>query len=140
MRHQSERFVGAGGAGVGDVLLFADVDYDVLRFRGRADNHALVHRDVGSDEHSAALLGVPQTVGGRFACLVRYQTALLTDDDIPLIRLVAVEHMVHDAVAVGVGEKLRAVAHESARGYFKFEVGHAALARVHIEHFGFAGA
>ena len=49
-RGQLQCFVGAGRAGIGDMLLLADIDDDVLAFGACADDHALVNRHAGPNE------------------------------------------------------------------------------------------
>ena len=57
-RDEAERFVRAGGAGVGQVLRLADVADDVFCPAALADDHAFVHVDAGADEEGAAVLRV----------------------------------------------------------------------------------
>ena len=48
--------------------------------------------------------------------------------------------MIHNTVSVGVGEKFRAIAHQTSGGNFEFKVSHAAFPCIHVEHFSFACA
>ena len=71
---------------------------------------------------------------------MRNQRSLRALRDISLIQLIAVEHVVHDAVAVGIREEFLAVAHQAARRDFKFQVRHARVARTHVDHLGLSAA
>ena len=55
--HQPQRLVGAAGPHVGQLLLLADVDGDVLAPGADADHHAAVHRHAGPDEQGAPAPG-----------------------------------------------------------------------------------
>ncbi len=66
--------------------------------------------------------------------------AALAGLDVALVRRVAVEELVHDAVAVGVGHELGAVADEAAGRDTELEVGGAAVVGGHVAEFRFARA
>ena len=136
-RDEAERFVRTGGAGVRQVLRLADVADDVFRPAALADDHAFVHVDAGADEEGAAVLRVEESVRGGDAVLVDDDGAALAGLDVALIRRVAVEELVHDAVAVGVGHELGAVADEAAGGDAELEVGGAAVVGDHVPEFRF---
>lgn len=124
---QLQCVVGAGSTGVCRVLLLADVDDNVVALRVAADNHALVNRYARPDKQAASVLCVEQAVSRGLAGLVyneRTGAALL---NISLIRLVAIEHVVHDAVAVRVRKELGAVAHDAAGRDPEFKVRGAAV-------------
>lgn len=136
-RDEAQGIVGAGGAGVRQVLRLADVADDVFRAAALADDHAFVHVDAGADEEGAAVLRVEEAVGGGDAGLVDDDGASLTGLDVALVRRVAVEELVHDAVAVGVGHELGAVADEAAGRDTELEVGGAAVVGDHVPEFRF---
>ena len=56
-RDQPQGLVGAGGPHVGQLLLLADVDGDVLLLGTHAHHHALVHGHAGANEQRAPFLG-----------------------------------------------------------------------------------
>ena len=101
---EAERFVGAGGAHVGE-LLFADgVDVEVVVAGVLADDHALVDLDAVGDEEDAAVLQAVERVGGGGAGAVGDEGAGGTLRDLALVGDVAVEDGVHHDGAAGFGE------------------------------------
>ena len=114
-RDEAQSLVRAGCAGIGQVLGAAHVDGDVIGLRADAHDHAGVDLRARGDEHRAALLSVPDAVGDRLAGLERYERACAAAGDIALVRLVLLKHGRHDALALGVGQELVAIAEESAR-------------------------
>src|SRR6478609_10626374 len=104
--HQALEHLGAGGAHVGELLLLADVDVHVLRAGVLADDHALVDLGGRVEEHHAALLQVEHGVCRGHAGAVGDQRAVLAGLDLAVPRLVALEDVVGDAGAPGVGEEL----------------------------------
>ena len=122
------------------MLFLTYVDGDVLVLGASADDHAFVYIHAGADEQPAALLSGIQAVGDRLACLIGNQRALVAGDDIALIRLVGIKDMVHDTVAVGVGEELGAITHQSARRDAELDMRCAAVAGAHVDELSLAGA
>ena len=129
-RDQADRVVGAGGAHVGELLLLADVDGHILVAAAGAHDHARVDGDAGADEHLAAILHAADAVGRGLAGLMGHQRAGLAALDLALERAVGVQHGGHDALAVGVGEELAAVAEQAAGGNQEFQ----AVAAAHGGH------
>ena len=115
-RDEAQRFVGAGGAGVGQVLGAAHVDRHVVGLRAHADDHARVYLGARRDEHLAALLRVPNAVGHGLAGLKRDEGAGIAAGDVALINVVLLKHGGEDAFALGVGKELVAVAERPRDG------------------------
>ena len=138
-RHQAQRVVAAGGAGVGQVLRLADVDRDVLARRGVADDLTGVDLLACVDDQGAALLGVEQAVGDGVAGIKADEGAGGAGLDVAAPFLVAVEDRVHDALAVGVGQELAAIAEQAAAGHTELDAG-AAVHHLHVHQDGLAGA
>src|SRR5580765_6374827 len=115
-RQEMNAFLGGGGAHVGELLLADDVDVDVFFPRVLAHDHALVDALARLDEDLASVLHLLDRVGGRLAGAVGYQRARHAVGDLSLPRLVAVEQMIQQAGAAGVGQELAAKADQPARG------------------------
>src|SRR5918992_4589609 len=62
-RREQDRLVLARGADIGELLGADRVDHEVVVAAVDADDHALVYRLAGVDEHAAALLQLPQRIG-----------------------------------------------------------------------------
>ena len=106
----------AGGvADGGQVLLAADVDVDIALTRVLADDHAGVDRRC-SGRRTACRDPARRTGRSMTASPVSVATSAptLRVRDIALIRLVAVKHGAHHALAAGIGHKLAAVAEQAA--------------------------
>src|SRR5436190_8793364 len=114
-RQEMNTFLRGGGAHVGELLLADDVDVDVFFPRVLAQNHALVHARAGLDEDLASVLHLLDRIGGRLAGAVGHQRARHAMRDLALPRLVAIEQMIQQAGAAGVGEELAAEADQPAR-------------------------
>ena len=138
-RHQTQSVIAAGGTGVGQLLLLADVHHDVLLLGADAHHHALVHAHVGADEQHAALLGVEQAVGDGLAGFAGHQRAGAAAGQFTLIGGVAVKHAGHDALAAGVGQELVAIAEQAAAGNQELHL-HAVADGGHFCQVGLAGA
>ena len=130
-RNKAESLVARGGTRVGQVLRLADIDFNVLGLTGFSDDHAGVHLFTGADEENAALLCVEQTVGDSLAAFEGNQRALLAVGDVSLVRLIAGKNGVHNAVALGVGHELSAVADQSAGRNVELKTGVAAVGLSH---------
>ena len=122
------------------MLLLADVDHDVVRTRAFADDLALVHRHTRADEHPTAILRVEQPIGARIARFVRDEASRLALGNLALKRLIAVEDVVHHAVAARVGHELAAVTHQTARRNQKLQPRAGIAERRHIGHLRLAHA
>ena len=114
---EAQSVVRAGSTGIGQVLGLADVDIDVLAGSGVADDHALVDLLAGAHQQSAALLRVEQAVGDGLAGLKADQRTGGAVGDHASPDVVAVKDLVDDALAVGIGQELVAVAEQAAAGH-----------------------
>ena len=61
--------VRTGGAGVGQMLGLAYIDFDIICFGVLSDYHSGVYLLSGADKQGAAFLGAVQPVGDRFSGL-----------------------------------------------------------------------
>ena len=138
-RDEAQGVVRAGGAHIRQLLLLADVDRDVLLLGGLADDHTLVHIDARADEQHAALLRVEEAVGNGRARFGGDERAGAAAGKLALVGRVGIKHARHDALALGVGKELVAVAEEAARGDEEFEL-HAAADGRHLGEVALAGA
>ena len=138
-RDQTQRVVRAGGTHIGQLLLLADVDGDILLLGADAHDHALVHRHARADEQLTALLRVEEAVGDALAGLKGDEGAGVSARQIALVGRVGVEHARHNALALGVGKELVAVAEQAARRDEEFDL-HAGADRRHLDHVALAGA
>ena len=137
--HQAQGLVGAGGAHIGQLLFAADVDGDVLHLGTHAHHHALIHGHAGADEQSATVLGGKQAVGHGLAGLVGHQGAGVAPLDLALVGHILLKDGGHDALALGVGQKLVAVAEQAPGGDQELQL-HAAAHGSHGEKLRLAGA
>ena len=118
-----ERFVGARGSHVGQMLFFAYVHVQIFVPAVFADDHAAIDLHAGADEHDAAFLGHEDSVAGAGAVFVRDQRAVRRDEQITFFgRLVGGKHVVHDDRAAGFGQKQILEAHDAARRNVVFEM------------------
>ena len=113
------------------MLFLADVDRHILAFRRFPDNHAFVNLHARSHKQHAAILGVIQAVATGFAGFKHHEGSLY-----PLRNI----HAVHDAVAVGIGQKLLPVAHQAARRDAEFQMAHAGVTGAHVDDLRLAGS
>src|SRR3989338_3171031 len=127
-------FVAAGGPDIGQFLLFADIDVEVVVARVLADDHAFVYADSRSDEESPPLLEMEDSVGGRHALAVRHHGAVVAGLDRPVPGSPAVEQRVHDSRAPRIGEKARAESDQPSRWHGKLEANAAGPAVNHLGH------
>ena len=121
------------------MLRLADVDRDVLARRGIADDLTGVDLLACVDDQGAALLGVEQAVGDGVAGIKADEGAGGAGLDVAAPFLVAVEDRVHDALAVGVGQELAAIAEQAAAGHTELDAG-AAVHHLHVHQDGLARA
>lgn len=87
-RDQPQCIVAAAGAGIRQMLALADIDDDILRLRGTADDHALIDLRTCRNEQAAALLRVVKAVGHGFTGLIGDQRADSTALDLTLVGLI----------------------------------------------------
>mgnify|MGYP000264337193 CR=1 FL=1 len=90
------------------------------------------------DEHRAAVLEVEDTVARRRTRFKGYQAAARTAWDIALPRSIALEDVVHDAVALGSRQEFTAETDEAAGRNDEFQAGITGNIG-HVDHFGFTG-
>ena len=137
-RRQLEGVVGAGGAGICQMLGLADVQLDVVGLAVLSDDHAGVHLFARSDKEGAAFLGGEQTVGDGLAGFKGDQRTLLAVLDISLVGTVAVVGGVQDTVSFG--EEFAPVADQTARRDGKLQTVLAAASLAHALQLTFAAA
>src|SRR5215210_5337575 len=134
---QVEGVVGAGGAHVGELLVLAHVDVQVVLATVLAHDHADVHLGCRRDEEAAALLKFPDRVREGTSGLRCHQAAVLTRLEVARPRRVAVEDVAHDALALRHRQELRAKAEQGARGDLELRPGARAL-RLHVDELALA--
>ena len=117
----------------------ADIDGHIVALRAHADYHTGIDLRAGAYEHRAALLSVPDAVGDCFAGLERDEGACIAAGDIALVRLVLFKDGGHDALTLGVGQKLVAVAEKSS-GRDKVGQLYTAAHRQHLDKLALASA
>ena len=122
------------------MFALADIADYILILGTFADYHTFVDFDARGDEQPASVLSVEQTVCGAHAGLVNNYRAAFAGDYLAFVGLVAVEQLVHDTVAVCVGEELGAVADESSRRNAELKMSCAAVTRAHVDKLALAGA
>ena len=120
------------------MLGLADVDIDVLAGSGVADDHALVDLLAGAHQQSAALLRVEQAVGDGLAGLKADQRTGGAVGDHASPDVIAVEDLVDDALAVGIGQELVAVAEQAAAGHTELQTHTVGAQRLHLLQDGLA--
>jgi hypothetical protein len=98
------------------MLLLDWVDVQVLLAGIFADDHPLVDRIAGLDEQGPALLQVEQRKRGHRPAPVRDQGAARPGAQLAVPRLPAVEDVVHQPGAAGLGEELGPEADQPASG------------------------
>ena len=135
---EAQSVVRAGSTGIGQVLGLADVDIDVLAGSGVADDHALVDLLAGAHQQSAALLRVEQAVGDGLAGLKADQRTGGAVGDHASPDVIAVEDLVDDALAVGIGQELVAVAEQAAAGHTELQTHTVGAQRLHLLQDGLA--
>ena len=67
-RCEPESFVSTGGTGIGKLLLFADVAFNVFPLSVLPDYHTGVNLFTRTNKEDTALLRIIKTVGDGFAC------------------------------------------------------------------------
>src|SRR5699024_2254198 len=139
-RRQTQRFIGGGRTGVGQMFRLADIQFDVLRFSVLSDDHAGVNLLARSDEEGSALLCGVKTVGDRLACLKRNQGTLLTVSDIAFIRCIIFELCIDDTRTFGGGHELSAETDQAAGRNLKFQAGGPVTCAAHTVQLAFSFA
>ena len=134
-RDELQCVVRAGCPGVGEFLRLADIDLDILGLAALADDHTGIDLDTGADEELSSLLRLEEAVGNRLAALVGDDRTGLPVEHIALIRTVALELSVQDAVALRVGQELAAVSDQAARRDIELKARKVAMNRRHADQF-----
>ena len=98
---------------VGHVLLLAHVYHQIIRTGILANDHAFVHILLCTDEQSATLLGVEQTIGGADAGFVCHQSAHVPVRNVTLHGLIPFKGGGHNAFATGIGHEFAAIAEQA---------------------------
>src|SRR5579875_17191 len=114
-RRQPDRLVGGLGADIGELLGLGRVDVDVVAAAMRADDHALIDRRAGRDEHRPALFQVPQRISDGVAARGRDEDAVAPPFDRAAIGRIAMINPAHHAGAARIGEEFAEIADEAAR-------------------------
>ena len=135
---EAQGVVRAGRTGIGQVLGLADVDVHILAGSGVADDHALVDLLARAHQKGAALLGVEQAVGDGLAGLEADQRAGGAVGDHAGPDIVAVKDLVDDALTVGIGQELVAVAEQAAAGHTELQTHAVGAQRLHLLQDGLA--
>src|SRR5436309_15218033 len=99
------------------MLLLGGIDVEVLRARALADDHSLVDLVSGCHDQRSPVLELEQGARRDGAAPVGDQRPGGPGSQLAMPRLPAVEHVVNETGAPGLGEELRAEPDESARGY-----------------------
>ena len=95
------------------LLLTYVADY-IFIFCTFAHNHTLINVNARRNKESASVLRVEKSVGGADTCFVNNNRASFTGLDVALLGCIAVKELIHDAVAVGVGEEFGTVADKTS--------------------------
>ncbi len=103
-----------------------------------ADDHAVIDFHAGVDHHRAAIFQVEQGVGRCLTVIVGDQDAVHAAADLALVGLIIVEQPVHDGRAARVGQKLRLIADQAARGRVEDEALAVAARGAQLDHLGLA--
>ena len=138
-RRQAQRLIAAGSTRIGQLLLFAYVDVDILTLWRIADNHSLINCRTRRNKHGTAILHLKDAVADRLAGFKGDQRPGMTAVNLALKRLIAVKGRVHDSLAAGIGQKLAPIAQKTARRNQIFQP-HPASLRRHLYHFCLSGS
>src|SRR6266446_6665303 len=111
-RGELDALVGRGRPHVGELLFLGDVDVEVVLAAVLADDPTLVDLLARAQEHHPAGLEIVDRVARRAAGPVGDQRPALAVGDIALPLVPAVEQVVEQARAAGIGEELRAISDE----------------------------
>src|SRR5262249_28779326 len=114
-RRELDPLVGGRRPHVRELLLFGDVDVEVVVTAVLADDHALVDVRARRDEHRPARLQVIDGVAGRAAAAVGDEGAVLTVGDVALPLVPPVEQVIEQSGAARIGEELRPIADQPPR-------------------------
>src|SRR5262249_48470336 len=125
---------------VGQLLALEGIDVEVVAAAVRANDHSLIDLRAGLQEHRPALFEVPQGIGDCRAVGVRYQHAVATALDRPLVGCVAGEQAAHHAGAPRVGQEFALITNQAAGRTEERESQFAAARRTHLLHFRPAAA
>ncbi len=105
-RGELDGIVAARRANIGDVFFAAHIGEQIFGFGIFAYNHAFIDLNARIDKEPAAFLGIVESVGSGGAGFVGYNGAAGAFGNIAFVVSIAVIDVVHNTVALGVGEKL----------------------------------
>ena len=142
-RNQPKRIVMPGRTDCCHMLLFADINHDIIAAKGFADDHTGVNRRCRIDKHRAGILRIKKPVCSGFARFKSNQRTVCPARNIPFVGLITVEDRVHDALALRLGKKFIPVSEKPSCRNKKFQprpvsdlshMLHLAFADAHLRH------
>ncbi len=104
-RDQAQGIIRTGGAGIGELFAFADIDGNILVLGRHADHLSGVDRLTRPEEQGTAFLSVIKAIGDRLAGLKRDQRSVVPAGNLPFVGCIAVEEGVHNPFPLGIGKK-----------------------------------
>src|SRR5690606_20501469 len=138
-RYQIDVLVLARRTNVGELLFPNRVHHQIVVAAVYADDHALVERVLGRDEHASALLQLPQRVGHGLAVVLADQHAVAPLAEIAFLDVVViVENVAHDTGATGQVEEVGLKADEAPCRDPVFQTRAATAVRGHVKQFALA--
>lgn len=114
------------------MLLLADIDLDVLRTVGLADDHAGINLFAGSDEEGSTVLCSEETIGNGDAGLKCNEGTVFTECDISLVRLIAVEHGIDNAGTLRHGHEVATETDQSTGRNPELQTGETGIDGTHV--------
>ena len=138
-RGEVRHLVGGGRAHVRELFFLGDVHVQVVGPGVFSDDHTLVDVLAGGNEEGTPGLEVLDGICGGTPRSVCHQGAGEAVGDVPLPGLVAVEQVVHDAAALGLGQELGAEAEQAPGGDSELEAHPAGAVVDHLDHVSLAG-
>ena len=131
-RRQVDGLVLARSAHVGQLLLADRVDHQIIVTRVDADDHALVQRIVGLDEHPSPVLQLPERIGHGRPVILRDQHTLAAPLDLARPRAVFLEDVAHDAGTARHVQELVLEADQATGRHSVFQTHPALAIRLHV--------
>ena len=96
------------------MLPLADIDNEVFCLWRCTDNHAFVNRNTCTDKQRTTFLCIIQTIGDSIAGFKRNQRTGIPSWNFALVWFIAVEHAVHNAFALGIGQEFTLITEQSS--------------------------
>ena len=96
------------------MLPLADIDNEVFCLWRCTDNHAFVNRNTCTDKQRTTFLCIIQTIGDSIAGFKGNQRTGIPSWDFALVWFIAMEHTVHDAFALGIGQEFTLITEQSS--------------------------